>query len=149
MSLQNPMDDPAPLFAMAMNAVVLTAGGMIENGLEKAGNIGKAGLDTGKKAFAVAKDMAPTGPSSPEAPQTVKAMKEEMARSPEVTPPIPEHVQATALAAVGKETKMDTGREAANDSNFVGQQGVAASIEGLGKPIAVAAQTQSQGIGMG
>lgn len=146
--LPDPRQDPvSPLFAHMMNSAVRAGAGVIEKGIDmiKEAPAALEGL-TAPIAKRVADAALSDKPSAPEG-DTVKAWKvRELAKVQEVAP-VNEKAQASALAAVGKDQGLSEGRTtAANDSHYAGVQGVSASIDAVGKPIAVAVQTQEQGL---
>lgn len=101
-SLQNPHEDIAPLFAMTMNAIVLTAGGMIEKGLEKAGDMGKGVMDKAATVAVAAGDkmhMARDSGPSPDAPAVPRSKQGHEVESPG----LPEHVKSEAMSVARAE----------------------------------------------
>jgi hypothetical protein len=137
MSLQNPMDDPAPLFALVMNAVVETAAGAIQRFQDKVTDVAAAIGERANSAVAAVKgavdDFRVTpGGDKTEEPAVARSREKEIAIE---APALPEKAMSAAHSVV-------KAPEIVSDAVHI-DNSVAVS------PVAVAAvKQQAQGIGM-
>jgi len=97
-SLQDPMNDIAPLFAMVMNVAVTSLGGLIEKTIDKAGDMAKSAGDAAGRTVAKVSAHVDNFSNSPsDTPKTVRDVKAEQVAIGIESPAIPEQVKSSAL----------------------------------------------------